>query len=119
MSVKDIKHFKETCLPVLNTIAPLKSRFIRANQTSFINKEIQQVIIVRSKLRKQIFKSRFIRYKKAYNKQIDKGVILLMKTKKAYYPNLNMKNIADYKKFWKTVKGFFSDKSSNFENISY
>ena len=29
-----------------------------------------------------------------------------------------MKNIVDSKKFWKTVKSFFSDKSNNFENIS-
>ena len=43
---------------------------------------------------------------------------LLRKTKKAYYSNLNVKGIADNKKFWKTVKSFFSDKSNNFENIS-
>ena len=28
ISDKDLKHFKETCLSVVNTIAPLKSRFI-------------------------------------------------------------------------------------------
>ena len=32
ISDKGLKHFKETCLSVVNTIAPLKSRFIRANQ---------------------------------------------------------------------------------------
>ena len=37
---KELKHFKETCLSVLNTVAPLKSRFIRANQAPFINKKI-------------------------------------------------------------------------------
>ena len=37
-----LKHFKETCLSVVSTIAPLKSRFIRANQALFINKEIQR-----------------------------------------------------------------------------
>ena len=31
ISDKDIKHFKETCLSVLNTIASLKSWFIRAD----------------------------------------------------------------------------------------
>ena len=39
-------------------------------------------------------------------------------TKKAYYSNLNVKNIVDNKTFWKTGKSFFSDKSNNFENIS-
>ena len=35
ISDKDLKHFKETCLSVVNTIAALKSRFIQA---PFINK---------------------------------------------------------------------------------
>ena len=52
ISDKDLKHLKKTCLSVLNTIAPLKIRFIRVNQASFINKEIQWVVMVRSKLRK-------------------------------------------------------------------
>ena len=54
ISDKDLKYFKETCLSIVNTIAPLKSRFIRANQAPFINKEIEQTVIVRSKLRKKI-----------------------------------------------------------------
>ena len=28
------------------------------------------------------------------------------------------KDVVDNKKFWKTIKSFFSDKSNNFENIS-
>ena len=53
ISNKDLKHFKETCMPVVNTIASLKSRFIQANQAPFINKEIQWGVMVRSKLRKK------------------------------------------------------------------
>ena len=56
ISDKDLKHFKETCLSVVNTIAPLKSWFIRANQALFINKEIQRDVMVRSKLRKKFLK---------------------------------------------------------------
>ena len=58
ISDKGLKHFKATCLSVVNTIAPLKSRFIRANQAPFINKEIQRGVMVRSKLRKKFLKSR-------------------------------------------------------------
>ena len=39
-SDKDLKNFKETCLSVVNTITPLKSRFILANQVPFINEKI-------------------------------------------------------------------------------
>ena len=56
--------------------------------------------------------------KKTYNKQRNKCVSLLRKTKKAYYSNLNVKNVVDNKKFWKIIKSFFSDKSNNFEKIS-
>ena len=37
ISNKGLKHFIETCLSLVSTIAPLKSRFIRANQAPFIN----------------------------------------------------------------------------------
>ena len=122
ISDKVLKHFKETCLSVVNiianTIVPLKSRFIRTNQGPFINKEIQWAAMVRSKLRKNFLKNKSESDKKAYNKQRNKCVSLLRKTKKAYYSHLNVKDVVDNKKFWKTVKSFFSDKSNNFENIS-
>ena len=74
--------------------------------------------MVRSKLRKKFLKGRSKSDKKAYNRQRNKYVRFFRKTKKAYYSNLNVKDIVDNKKFWKAVKSFFSDKSNNFENIS-
>ena len=56
ISVKGLKHFKETCMSVVNLIAPLRSRFIRANQAPFINTEIQRGVMVRSKLKKYCLK---------------------------------------------------------------
>ena len=88
LSDKDLKHFKETCMLVVNIIAPLKSRFIQANQAPFINKEIQRAAVVRSKLRKKFLKSKSVSYKKASNKKRNKYISLLRKTKKAYYSNL-------------------------------
>ena len=78
ISDRDLRHFKEICLPVLNTIV------LRANQTSFINKESRRaVMVVRSKLRKKLLKSRSVSDKKAYNKQKNKWISLLRKTEKA------------------------------------
>ena len=72
--------------------------------------------MVSSKLRNKYLKSRSIYDKKAYKSiQRNNSVSLLKKTKKAYYSNINLKNIVDNKKFWKTVKRFCSNKSSNFE----
>ena len=117
ISDKGLKYFKETFLSVVNTIAPSKSRFIPANKVAFINKDIRRGTMVRSKLRKKFRKSRSESDKKACNKQRNKCVSLLRKIKNAYYSNLNVKHVVDHKKFWKTIKSFFSDKSDNFENI--
>ena len=70
------------------------------------------------KTKKKFLKSRSKSDKKAYNRQRNKCVSLSRKTKKAYYLNLNVKDVVDNKKFWKTIKNFFSGKSNNSENIS-
>ena len=54
----NLKGFEEACLTVLNSIAPLNCKFIQANQRPFMNKELQQAIIVRLKLRNKFLKSR-------------------------------------------------------------
>ena len=110
ISNKDLKHSKEACLSVVNTIAPVKSRFIPKYQGPFINKETQRAVTVRSKLRKKFLKRRSKSYKKACNKQRNKPLSLLRKTKNAYYSNLNIKDIVDNKKIWKTVKSFLPDR---------
>ena len=74
--------------------------------------------MAKSKLRKKLLQTRSESDKKAYNKQRNKRVSLLKKIKKVYYSNLNVKDIVNNKTFWKTVKSFFSDKSSISENIS-
>ena len=43
---------------------------------------------------------------------------LLKKAKKEYYSKLNSKNITDNKRFWRTVKPLFSDKSIGKETIT-
>ena len=74
--------------------------------------------MAKSKLSTKFLKSRSESDKKIYNKQRNKSVSLLKKNKKACYLNLNVKHIVDSKKFRKTLKSFFSDKSNTFENRS-
>ena len=42
----------------------------------------------------------------------------IKENQKTNYSNLNVKDIVDSKKFWKTVKSFFSDKLHSFEILS-
>ena len=97
ISDNGLKNYKERCPQAVITIAPLKCRFIRANQTASMNKEIQWAVMVRSKLRKKFLKSRSKSNKNAYNKQRHKSVSFLRKTKKTHYSNLNVKDMVDNK----------------------
>ena len=51
----------------------------------------------------RFLKSRFLSDKSTSNKQRNAFVSLLRKTKKQYYSKLNVKDIVDNKKTWKTV----------------
>ena len=44
--------------------------------------------------------------------------LFLRKTKKYYYTNLNEKDIADNKRFWRTAKPLLSDKTKPSEKIA-
>ena len=66
ISNKNLKHLEETRFSVLTTIAPLKSRFVQANEAPpFMNKEIQQAHMVGSKLRTKFLKTKDVSDKKA------------------------------------------------------
>ena len=57
----DLNNFKDlqyTLQRVLDKHAPLKKIYIRANQKNFMDKELNQTIMVRSKLRNKYLKSK-------------------------------------------------------------
>ena len=69
------------------------------------------------------FCNKFLNHKtdesrQAFVKQRDYCVSLLRKSKRNYYSNLNVKDITDNKKFWKTIKPLFSDKTKSAVSIT-
>ena len=99
-----LKEFQNVCLTSSNSFTPLKKKYVRANQRSFMSKELKTAIMVRSKLRNKFLKSGCEEDRKAYNKQRNMCVKLVIETKRSYFSNLNTKRVLDNKKFWKTVK---------------
>ena len=83
----------------------------------FFNKELSGAHKKRTQLRNRFLKKRSNQNKKLYSKQRNFCVSLLRKTKRRHYANLNHKDIADNKQFWKTVKPLLSDKSKSNEKI--
>ena len=84
--------------------APRKKEYTRANQASFVTKEINKEIMTRSRLINKFLRCRSDENKKAYNEQRNRCVKLVRSAKKAYYGNLSIKDVNDNKNFWKIVK---------------
>ena len=82
-----------------------------------MNKYISKEIMKRAKLRNRFFKTRNNTDKFSYNKQRNFCVSLIRKEKSKNFTNLNIKDVTDNKKFWKTIKPCFSDESKYSERI--
>ena len=102
-------------MELLNKVAPQKNKYLRANYSKFMTKELSKAIMLRTKLRNQFLKTRTSEAKLKYNKERNLCVSLLRKTKRNYYENLNLN---DNKKFWTTVKPLFCNKIKLVENIT-
>ena len=110
--------FETIFMSILNKHAPMKEKLIRANNSPFMNKPLSKAIMTRSRLKNKFLKKTTKENKINYNKQRNYCVNLLRKVKKNYYANLDINNITDNKKFWSTVKPFFSDKSNRSKSIT-
>ena len=67
----------------------------------------------RSQLKNRYNKNRNYENWFLHREQWNLFVNLLTKTKKNYFNNVNMQDITDNKKFWKTIRPYFSDKGYN------
>ena len=54
----ELEEFTNTFLSVLDKHAPMKRKYIRANNSTFMTKELRAAIMQRSKLRKKFLKER-------------------------------------------------------------
>ena len=100
----DFDAFKRTIVDTLDKYAPLNKKYLTANHSNFVTKELSKAIMNRSRLRNQFLKNRSIQSRMKYNKQINICVALLRKTKRKYYEDLRLSDVNDNKKFWKTAK---------------
>ena len=110
--------FTTKFISVFDKHAPLKKKYVRANNGPFVTREIRKAIMIRSKLANKYYKGKSKGAKSAYNKQRNVCTYLVRKAKRDYYKNLKPSSIADTKSFWKTVKPFLSDKVKSTESIT-
>ena len=84
----------------------------------FMTKEVRKSIIIRSKLMNKFLKSKNEQSRNNYRKQRTLPVMLIIRARLQYFSSLDLKLIADNKKFWKTIKPLFLDKISHRALIS-
>ena len=82
-----------------------------------MSRTLRKAIMKQSKLRNTFNKKRSSENWQNYKRQRNICSNILKSTKKTFFETLNMKEITDNKKFWKTVKLFFTDKCKTSNNI--
>ena len=98
--------------------ARLKKRYARCNQAKFMNKNLREAIMNRSRLLNRYGKEKTEANRSTYKRQKNVCVKLVRKSEKEFYNNLNLKYITENKLFWKTVKLSFTDKILKDERIT-
>ena len=109
---------KQLFLNILEKFAPIKHKYVRANQTPFMNKALNKLVMDRSRLKNRYFKNRTPENRLAYTKIRNLCVSTFRKQKKAFFTNLDTKSVTDNKLFWKVIKPSFSDKAPKNECIT-
>ena len=78
-----------------------------------MTREMRKGIMTRSRLQKQYWKHGTEEHRHAMKTQENYCNKLYKKERKNFYKNLDPKSIEDERKFWLTMKPFYTDKNSN------
>ena len=109
----DYSYFQNIFIALLNKHVPIKKKIMHFNDNPFMSKALRKTIMQRSKLKNIYNKYRTEDNWANYKKQRNFCVNLLPKTKAEYFQKLNVKDLSDNRKFWKTITPFFSNKGLN------
>ena len=101
----EYQHFLNIFIDILNKHAPMKQKYLRANQGRFMTKDLHKAIMKRSRLRNKFLRDRTDISREEYKKQRNLCVSLLKKAKKDHFANLDINSdkkfkIKKDKKFW-------------------
>ena len=86
-------------MELLNKITLLKNKFLRANRSKFVIKDVSKAAMLRTKLRNQFLEKIILEVRAKCNKQRNIYVSLGKKAKRNCYKNLDLKDTNDNKKF--------------------
>ena len=97
-------------MDLLNQKAPIKKKYIMANNAPFMNKTLSKAVMTRSRIRNRYLRNLSVTNKNEYKRYRNFRVGLFRKEKGRFYENIDTNKITDNRIFWKTVKPLFSGK---------
>ena len=86
-------------------------KYLRANDSPFITKDLRKMIMNRSRCKNIYMKNKNADNWEKYRKLRNECVKLTKRAKKEYFKNINIKSINDNRKFWKIIKPNFANKN--------
>ena len=89
------QHFLNIFIEVLTKHAPMKQKYLRANQGRLMTKKLHKAIMKRSRLRNKFLSDMTEMSRKEYKKQRSFWVNLLKRAKKEHFANLDINFISD------------------------
>lgn len=113
----DYSYFQKVFLKVLNKCAPIMKNVLNFNNNSLMSKALRKIIMDSSKLKITYDKWRTEENWSDYKNRRNSCVSLFCKTKAKYFHKLNVKDLSDNKRFWKTVKPYFSNKDMSSKKL--
>ena len=113
------ENFEKIFLEVLEKHAPSRTKKVRANDKPFITKPLHKAMMATSQMEKKFHRNPSQENKAKYKKKTEKlHKRLCIREKKKFIQSLDFAKLEENKKFWKTLKPFFSDKGNGQENIT-
>ncbi len=109
--------FERIFLETLDFHAPQKSKVLRANHKPYVTKDMRKAIMLRSQLQNLWYTYKLPEYHIALKRQKNYCNRLYKRERKKFYSRLNLNDITDNSKFWKTMKPLFGDKGGAKEKI--
>ena len=87
----ECQYFLNDFIEILNKHAPIKQKYLRANQGRFMTKDLQKAIMKRSRLKNKFLRDKTYISREEYKKHRNLWVSLLKKAKKDHFANLDIK----------------------------
>ena len=109
--------FQNILSEVLDKHAPLKRKYLRANNSPFMTKQLRKMIMNRSRCKNAFLKNKTAENWEKYRILRNECVKLTKKVKREYFEKLNINSVNDNKKFWNTIKPFFLIKIKRVEKL--